>query len=76
MEKCRSCNAEVLWITTSNGKKMPLDAEPVRFGGNIRLHDDGTITVLTKDDPRNSLEKLYRSHFATCPERKKWRKKK
>ena len=76
MSQCRSCGAPLIWARTEAGKAMPLDAEPSLYGGNIRLHDDGTITVLAKDDPRNSLEKLYKSHFATCKHAKTHRKAK
>lgn len=41
--RCRSCNAEITWGETSNGKRAPFDP-------------DGT------------------NHFATCPQRRDWRK--
>ena len=31
MAKCKSCNAEIVWITTENGKKMPCNAVQVIY---------------------------------------------
>lgn len=28
--KCRSCNADVLWVTTSNGQSMPLSVATIQ----------------------------------------------
>jgi hypothetical protein len=65
MAKCNSCRAEIRWVTSQGGKKMPIDAEPVS-DGNLEIRD-GVARVLTKaelsmlpDGPR------YKSHFATC----------
>jgi hypothetical protein len=78
MEKgnCRSCNAPVLWVRTTSGALMPLDAEPVE-NGNIALIDGVAHTrrgdlfeEMLPDGPR------YQSHFASCPNAAKHRKKK
>lgn len=29
---CRSCNERMVWLVTSKGKKMPVDAETVEAG--------------------------------------------
>lgn len=36
MPKCKSCDAEIRWAVTVNGKKIPIDAAPAA-GGNITL---------------------------------------
>lgn len=62
--KCRSCGAPIVWGVTSNGKRIPLDAEPeVRF-----VFQDA-------DDPKKlgGAMKTYQSHFATCPDADDWR---
>ena len=28
--RCRSCNAAIIWFTTNNGRKMPVDAATVK----------------------------------------------
>ena len=29
LSRCRSCGEPILWTITTNGKRMPVDAEPV-----------------------------------------------
>ena len=77
-ETCRSCGSAIVWVEMESGKKMPLDAEPVAFVGNVLTNDKATGRVLSKEQiavlPPGS--KLYRSHFATCPNANKHRKPK
>lgn len=40
MAKCKSCGAEIVWITTINGKSMPCNAEKT----TIVTEDGKTIT--------------------------------
>ena len=73
MSKCKSCGAEIKWITTVNGKSMPVDAEPVQFhqdpaGREIFVTKGGAVvrgTTAKADD--KDAETGYNSHFATCP---------
>jgi hypothetical protein len=58
MAKCRACKAEIMWMTTTNGKKIPVDIETV---GDIGA---------TVFDPDTMV-----SHFATCPDAEKFRKR-
>jgi hypothetical protein len=74
--QCRSCKADVIWVTTEHGKHMPVDAKPVPGG-------DFVVTLMfggprarykqTDDDPAKSY---FTSHFATCPDANKWRNQK
>ena len=76
MSACRSCGHPIVWAKhPETGKAMPIDdaSHPL---GNVRLNDDGTFTVLggTRwENSRNQGEALFRSHFATCPNAKRWR---
>lgn len=70
MSKCKSCGAEIKWILTQSGKKMPVDAKPVPYradpGGSLSLVTmTGRVErgVLDLDSDRQG----YVSHFATCP---------
>jgi hypothetical protein len=61
---------------------MPLDATPTKEG-NIMLGEREHLPPIAMYQTNQALEKfradgelLYVSHFATCPDRKKWRKKK
>lgn len=63
--KCRSCGAEIVWTITEAGKRMPMDVEPMTIRGAFELIGpilpDGHIQAFA------ASPKLYRSHFATCP---------
>lgn len=80
MSQCRSCGAEVLWVkVVPMGRLMPVDAEP-KEAGNMRMlgERNAVAKVLNKvdlQDARNASEKLYASHFATCPNAKQHRSK-
>lgn len=63
--QCRSCGASIIWLRMASGKAMPIDAEPAP-GGNIRVHDNGSGEVVSKDVAARSTG-LHLSHHATCP---------
>lgn len=76
MTNCRSCGAAILWITTAKGKKMPIDAvERAHLNeGQRRIHvfdRDGKSVPI--EPGKSSVGHL--SHFATCPDAQKHRKK-
>jgi len=68
MTECKSCSAPVFWIKTSNGKNMLLNAKPEK-----RFIVDGDPEGFIVPDA--VMKDTYVSHFATCPQSKKWRKK-
>lgn len=78
---CRSCGAEIIWVLTQKGKRMPIDAEP-REDGNIEIvkRDPGEpplVRYLTGSEdtlPGFDLPDRYVSHFATCPHADQHRK--
>lgn len=71
MSKCGSCHLEIIWVKAPNGKMMPVDPLPSKFGN---------IDMLDYADPPNvafvkpSMAVRYRSHFATCSGAKAYRK--
>lgn len=76
-QRCRDCPAEIVWATTALGKRMPVDADP-HPEGNVRLIPQPgaapTAVTLRIDDLRSALAagaELYRSHFVTCPNRRR-----
>lgn len=80
MSKCRSCGAKIIWIITPAGKKMPCDPEPVYFkpaqDGELRLVTaNGTIARGTKAEKAEDALCGYVSHFATCPNADKHRRR-
>lgn len=86
MPTCEACGAPLIWALTKNEKLMLVDAEPSR-AGNVLLGDDGPTaqprlreaTVLGARaalEARDAGRTLYKSHFSTCPEAEKFRRKK
>jgi hypothetical protein len=76
---CRSCKAPIIWAETTEGKRMPVDAEPSE-PGNIKLVDRGPrrlpiAVILDATALRSTTEVLRLSHFATCPEGRNWRRR-
>lgn len=80
MTRCRSCDAEIIWATSSTGKAMPLNAKADPFG-NVRVYgrpDALSATVLAGEQleaARTDGARLYMPHHATCPHGGDWRKK-
>lgn len=78
-QRCKSCGEEIIWCKTEKGKPMPVDMAP-DAGGNLIILPDGTVAVLKGNDLAIWRTKkgyaLHTSHFATCPNAAKHRKKK
>jgi hypothetical protein len=89
MANCRSCGAEIEWaVTEKDGKPTPVNPEPVP-GGTILLRHvivgKPPIAHVTTKDEREELSQqarsrgeesvLFVSHFATCNDPERWRKK-
>jgi hypothetical protein len=78
MSACRSCSAEVLWVYfVSSGRRAPLDAEPTP-DGRVLLEPDGiharVVSAQRAMEARAAGEQTYTSHFATCPDKREWRR--
>lgn len=78
--RCGSCGAPIHWTYTINGTRMPIDVTPSP-DGNVLVSEkrsSGALTsvVLARDAEKPRGRKLYTSHFATCPEAGKHRKRK
>ena len=67
---CRTCNAEILWCITDTGKRMPVDAKPIK-GMILEQKDHGKGLELY-----GTMGAVYISHFATCPAASKYHKSK
>jgi hypothetical protein len=86
-QHCRSpkCDAQVIWCyTEGNRKQMLVDVEPVPYRpgqdfGTIKLVDlAGTqpMAVVLKEGARFGKQgTLHNSHFVTCPDAARFRKK-
>lgn len=69
---CRSCGVCVEWAVTTNGKRMPLDEEP-DCDGLMVLTAAGVAEFYDPDRHEGALRRT--SHFATCVDAKRWRKR-
>lgn len=63
---CKSCGSAIVWFELASGKRHPFDGEPVY--------------VATEHDAQDRLVgsvdmSATQSHFATCPDAAKWRRK-
>ena len=65
--KCRSCDTEIAFVETRSGSQMPVDADSL---------DDEDIEILGRVGERLQYEHgRHVSHFATCPDAYKFRRK-
>lgn len=78
---CPSCENQVRWVRSSNGKWMPIDPEPAPKGNLVIVN--GVATVVTKENEAElSTDPLtrerrprYVSHFTTCPDAHRYRRR-
>lgn len=83
---CGSCDAEIVWVHTTTGRTMPIDAVPVE-DGNVVLtgrmtksgSGSGVIRPEVRVDTQYTLdfglgETRYVAHFTTCPQADEWRR--
>ena len=79
--KCRSCGANIVWITMASGKKMPCDAGMISFDlahpgdkeAQVYVTPEGKIARGYFDPAGDKFG--YTSHFATCPNASSHRRK-
>ena len=75
--KCRACGARILWLKTTKGKNMPVDPGVIRFHAAGGPETFVTVNGKVERGARSTTgaELGYISHFATCPEADRFRKK-
>ena len=77
---CRGCGKEIAFIKTVKGKSMPVDPDSVYFvpegGPNTYVTIDGEVVRGREPHYADKETQIgYVSHFATCPERDKFKRK-
>ena len=74
--KCKSCDRAIVWAQTEKGKMMPVDLAPAhhkqgKFYLFRRADRIEAIHIQSKHDSaygaRQRTDKVYTSHFSTCP---------
>ena len=80
--KCRSCGQQVIWIKTVAGKNMPCNPALVTYkdqqGGKEKIvTPNGEVhsAEIVESGTSNATGIGYISHFATCPNAARHRKK-
>jgi len=84
--RCRGCKQPIVWVVTESGSKMPVNATPGpdgRFFGFVVGGRFGRIEVEHVGSPSRRVRQArldrdrnrYTSHFATCPQAGKHRRK-
>jgi hypothetical protein len=63
---CRACKAEIGWVVTAKGKRMPVDAV------SLTAADREVLGRVGDSLPYRHGEHV--SHFGTCPNAKQFRK--
>lgn len=59
--RCRSCNANIVWMKTHRGRNMPVDADSVD-------EDDLEPSLADMAMPGFDQQLGHISHFSTCPD--------
>lgn len=72
-KQCAACGAEIFFAKTEADKWIPIDAAPVR-DGNLEILD-GYPVLAIPIAPLLPPAKRYKSHFATCPEADRFRRR-
>ena len=79
--KCRGCGADIVWIHTPGGKSMPCDVDPVLYRaragapGKVVTPNGEVLSCELNVAPDEATGIGYVSHFATCPQAEKFRRK-
>ena len=73
--RCRSCSQPIIFALTAKGRRSPLDAEPAPDGNiDLQVVEDQELLAAVQVEPR-SRPNLYRSHFASCPDATRHRRR-
>ena len=76
VKTCRSCGADIYWVTTTQGNRMPVDAAPVPDGEALLFWRQNKLRayILTASEEVAPDRNRYASHFRTCPDAARWRR--
>lgn len=74
MSVCKGCGASIDWITTTAGKSMPVDPEPVFVivgdGADRFVTDEGEVILGRRalpEEESTDLPVAFVPHWKTCP---------
>ena len=74
MSVCRGCGRSIDWISTKDGRNMPVDPEPVyevEGGGKDRfVTDEGEVItgrIARPEEESRAIPVAFVPHWKTCP---------
>lgn len=79
---CRSCGSQIIWVKTKSGKNMPCNTSVVSYmkGGPDKIvtpNGDVISGTVIHPEPGQDFDGCgYISHFATCPNADRHRRRK
>ncbi len=77
---CKSCQREIIFAITKNGRRMPLDPQPAAEGNILITHGldaSGKPALYAEQVDRATQaagKALHVSHFSTCNDPKRFRR--
>ena len=71
---CKSCGAPIVWACVASGKRAPFDLAETP-DGEWGIDDREAQPRAEKIDRDIETQPGHKSHFATCPDAKAWRRK-
>lgn len=78
MPSCKSCRRPIVFLPTKKGRQMPVDPETCDDGNVVMRRwagGDPVVHILADGEEPLEGEIRYRSHFASCPEADKHRRR-
>lgn len=79
-KRCDGCGRAIRFAVSESGRPMPMEADPVALGtpGGFVLRKQGrdTVAISVGATVVEAGEKVYVSHFASCPQADAFRRKK
>ena len=81
MARCKGCGQEIIWIKTKSGKSIPCDPEMIYYKakktGHLRVvtPTGEVVSAVPSDSILTATDYGYVSHFATCPQADRFRRK-
>lgn len=86
-ETCRACKAPLVFVRTPKSKREPLERDPYALDGiDPALNAAARVVAIVDGEPQSlslkaalelgvrDVASVYVSHFATCPERDRFRR--
>ena len=67
MSQCRSCQAEIMWVVTEKGRRMPVNASPDPMGNVVLRHGPDRTFAVVLGKGEETDERRFMPHHATCP---------